>query len=124
MTVLSGTATADLSSSVEQCWAVIEDVARWPEWQRILDSVEVIERDQQGRPVVCDTVSDAKLKKIPVRVRMAYDPPGRLSWSQVHADDLDSMEGSWELEALPSGGTRATYRLAVDPGKVGIMARP
>jgi Polyketide cyclase / dehydrase and lipid transport len=124
MTVLSGHASADLGSSVEQCWAVIADVARWPEWQRVLETVTVIERDAQGRPAVCDTVSDAKLKKILVRVGMAYDPPHRLAWSQIHAEDLDSLEGSWELESLAGGGTRATYRLAVDPGRVGIMARP
>jgi ribosome-associated toxin RatA of RatAB toxin-antitoxin module len=124
MTVLSGIASAELSHSLDRCWGVIEDVPRWPEWQRTLERVEVVERDERGRPLICDTVSDAKLTKIHVRVRMAYDPPHRLTWSQVHADDLESLEGSWELEELAGGGTRATYRLAVDPGKIGILARP
>jgi hypothetical protein len=124
VTVLSGHCTADLKSSVQRCWALIEDVARAPEWQRTLESVEVIERDEEGRALICDTVSDARLTKVHVQVRMHYDPPHRMSWTRVQSDDLDAMEGSWELEELPGGGTRATYRLSVDPGKIGILARP
>jgi hypothetical protein len=126
MTVLSGYCSADLNSSIEQCWTLIEDVARAPEWQRTLERVDVLERDEQGRPSICDTVSDAKLTKVHARVRMRYDPPHGMTWSLVEseADDLDAMEGAWELEELPGGRTRATYRLSVDPGAIGFLARP
>jgi hypothetical protein len=33
--------------------------------------------------------------------------------------DVDSMEGSWELQDLGGGRTKATYTLAVDPGPIG-----
>jgi hypothetical protein len=124
MTILSGHCSADLKSGVDRCWTLIEDVARAPSWQRTLERIDVIERDEQGRPLICDTVSDAKLTKVEARVRMRYDPPHRMSWSLVQSDDLDAMEGAWELEELPGGGTRATYRLSVDPGSVGFLARP
>ena len=70
MTVLTGSCTADVKASSERCWALIEDVARWPEWQRTLISLEVVERDDQGRPLICDTVTDAHLAKVKARVRV------------------------------------------------------
>jgi hypothetical protein len=124
VSVLTGSCTAEVKVRIERCWALIEDVARAPQWQRTLASLEVLERDDQGRPLICDTVNDAHLAKVSVRVRMHYEPPHRLSWSQVGGDDLDSMEGSWELEDLGASGTRATYELSVDPGRIGLFARP
>jgi uncharacterized protein YndB with AHSA1/START domain len=124
VTVLTGSCTAEVKASIERCWALIEDVERAPEWQRTLERLDVVERDDQGRPLICDTVNDGHVTKVSTRVRMRYEPPHRLSWSQVAGDDLDSMEGSWELEDLGAAGTRATYGLAVDPGRIGIFAKP
>jgi hypothetical protein len=86
----------------------------------------VVERDGHGRPLICDTVSDAKIAKVRCRVRVSYEPPHRVSFRRVESDDddVDEVEGSWELEELARDRTRATYRLAVDPGPVGFMARP
>ncbi len=86
--------------------------------------MDVVQRDADGRPMICDTVSDAKLTRVSARVAVSYDPPLRIAWSQVESDDLDSMHGSWELEGLGDGRTRATYRLSVDPGRIGLLARP
>jgi hypothetical protein len=124
VTVLSGSCSAEIEAGIERCWALVADVARAPEWQRTLESLAVVELDDLRRPLICDTVSDARLTKIHARVRMHYEPPHRLSWSQVQSDDLDSMEGSWELEDLGAAGTRVTYSLAVDPGSIGFLARP
>jgi uncharacterized protein YndB with AHSA1/START domain len=124
MTLLTGSSSVEIDAPIERCWAVVQDIGEAPQWQGGLERVEVVERDGQGRPLVCDTLSDAKLTKVNCRVRMTYDPPHRLTFTRVQSDDVDEMEGSWELEELPGGRTRATYRLAVDPGHVGFMARP
>jgi ribosome-associated toxin RatA of RatAB toxin-antitoxin module len=124
MTLLSGSSTADVAAGVERCWAVVEDLERWPQWQQGLQSVDVVERDEQGRPVVCDTVADAKITKVRCRVRVSYDEPHHLSFTRLESDDVDEMEGSWELQATGDGGTHAVSKLAVDPGHVGFMARP
>ena len=56
---------------------------------------------------------------------MSYEAPHRLAFTRIASDDVDQMEGSWDLEEIDSGArTRATYHLAVDPGPVGFMARP
>jgi hypothetical protein len=109
MTLLSGSSTADVAAGVERCWAVVEDLERWPQWQQGLQSVDVVERDEQGRPVVCDTVADAKITKVRCRVRVSYDEPHHLSFTRLESDDVDEMEGSWELQATGDGGTHAVY---------------
>jgi hypothetical protein len=125
MPVMSGSSSRDLLASIESCWALVADVARAPGWQRGLELVEVVTRDELGRPRICDTVSDAKMFKVRVRVQFEYEPPHRLTWSQLESDDLDSMRGSWELLDLGADWTRATYALEVDPGPVvGFARRP
>jgi hypothetical protein len=123
MAVMSGSACKDLDASIERCWTLVADVANAPSWQRGLELVEVVTRDEHGRPWVCDTVSDAKITKIRVRVQFEYEPPHRVTWSQLESDDLDWMRGSWELLNLGRDRTRATYALEVDPGPIGGFAR-
>jgi len=66
----------------------VADIEHAPAWQRTLESVDVLERDEQGRPLICDTVNDAKLRKVRVRVRVEYAPPGRLGFTHVKNDNL------------------------------------
>jgi hypothetical protein len=123
MSLLRGSSSADIPASIERCWAVVADLPRAPEWQQGLEEVTVVERDPEGRPLVCDTVTDAKFTKVRARVRISYDEPNRFAFTRI-SGDAQAMEGSWDLEALGPDRTRATYTLAVDPGKVGLLARP
>jgi ribosome-associated toxin RatA of RatAB toxin-antitoxin module len=124
VTLLSGTSDADVPADVQRCWAIVADVERWPDWQQGLEHVGVVQRDGDGRPVLCDVVVDAKITKMRCRVTVTYAAPSRLEFTRVSSDDVDVLEGSWELAAAGPGATKATYRLAVDPGHVGLMARP
>ena len=122
MPVISGSSSVEVDAPIERCWEVVEDVASAPDWQGGLLQLEVIERDEQERPLVCDTLTDAKVRKVRTRQRFTYEPPDRLSWEMIDGE-LDSMEGYWQLEDLGDGRTRVTYGLAVDPGSVGLLAR-
>ena len=123
MPVLTGSASADLDAPIERCWAVVQDVATAPQWQHSLERVDVLERDEHDRAVVCDTVTDAKISKVHSRVRFSYRQPTLVSWTQFEGDDLDLMSGSWRLEDLGNGRTRVTYSIEVDPGPLGKFAR-
>jgi ribosome-associated toxin RatA of RatAB toxin-antitoxin module len=122
MPVITGSSSADVDAPIDRCWEVVEDVASAPEWQGGLVELDVIERDDQGRPLVCDAISDAKVRKVRTRQRFTYEPPDRLSWKMIDGE-LDSMEGYWQLEDLGGGRTQVTYGLAVDPGRMGVLAR-
>jgi uncharacterized protein YndB with AHSA1/START domain len=123
MGTLSGEAAIEIDAPIERVWAVVEDVASAPEWQGSLQRMAVVERDAQGRAVLCDATTDAKVRKVTTRTRFEYHEPTGLAWEQVGKSDLKSMRGAWELEDLGDGRTRATYRLAIDPGRLGLLVR-
>ncbi|MGH2874133.1 MAG: type II toxin-antitoxin system RatA family toxin [Solirubrobacteraceae bacterium] len=124
MTLLSGLSQIEIAAPIERCWALVQDVAGSPAWQRGLERVDVIERDGAGRVTLCDTITDARFTKVRCRVQVSYEPPHRVRFQRVASEDLDAMEASWELVEMPGGHTHATWRLAVDPGPVGLLARP
>jgi uncharacterized protein YndB with AHSA1/START domain len=124
VTLLSGSSSAEIDASLQRCWAVVSDVSASPRWQKGLERVDVVRSDAEGRAIVVDIVADGKVTKVHARVRVDYDPPHRVSFTRMESDDVDELEASWELAALGDGRTRATYRLAVDPGPVGLLARP
>ena len=94
-----------------------------PAWQGTLEEVKVLEHDDAGRALVVETVSDAMVKKVRSRLRFAYDPPSGLSWDQEKGE-TKWLTGTWELEDLGDGRTRATYGLRTDPGRMlGLLLR-
>lgn len=120
---IGGTASIEVDAPIQSCWALAEDVAIAPEWQGGLDEMNVIERDGEGRVVLAESVTDAKVKVVKTKVRFSYDPPRKLSWRQEKGD-LKSLDGAWELEDLGDGRTKVTYWLEGDPGRVlGMLVR-
>lgn len=123
MAHMGGTESAEIDAPIDEVWAVVEDVLTAPDWQGGLVQVSALERDGEGRPTLVESVSDIKVRQVKTEVRFAYEPPTRLSWKQEKGD-LKSVEGSWELEDLGQGRTRATYTLDGDPGRVlGMLIR-
>ena len=120
---LGGSASTEIDAPIEQVWALIEDVETAPDWQGGLDASTSLERDGQGRAVVVETESDIKVRRIKARVRFTYEEPTRLSWTQEQGE-MKSVDGSWELEDLGGGRTRATFNLDADLGRMlGMLIR-
>jgi carbon monoxide dehydrogenase subunit G len=114
---LGGSASADVDAPLADVWAVVQDVASAPEWQGGLVAVSALEHDDEGRPTLVETENDIKVRHVKTQVRFHYDAPTVLSWTQVKGD-MKSVEGSWTLEDLGGGRTRATYALDSDPGRL------
>jgi ribosome-associated toxin RatA of RatAB toxin-antitoxin module len=117
MGTITGSSTAEIDAPLHEVWAVVEDVVSAPEWQGGLKDMESLERDGDGHVTLAGSTSDAKVRTITSTVRFAYDGPSRLDWRQEKGE-LKSVEGSWELEDLGDGRTRATYHLEVDLGRM------
>lgn len=124
MTLLHGSAEGDVEAPIERCWEVVEAIEQGAQWQRGIESVQVIERDDDGRASICEIVADARFTKVRVRTRFSYERPRRLEFHGLDSPDIDHLEGSWELTPLGPDRTHVRYSLAVDPGVVGLMARP
>lgn len=120
---MGGTKSIEVDASIAACWGLAVDVASAPEWQAGMKTMKVLERDGEGRPLVCETKADAKVKEITTRVRFAYDEPRRVSWTQEKGD-MKRLDGAWELEDLGGDRTKVTYTLDADPGRVlGMLIR-
>ena len=123
MAHMGGSASAEIDAPVDEVWAVVEDVLTAPDWQGGLVAMSALERDADGRATLVETENDIKVRHVKTQVRFRYEPPTRLSWTQEKGD-LKSVEGSWALEDLGEGRTRATYTLDSDPGRVlGMLIR-
>ena len=123
MGVLAGSSSAEIDAPLEKVWKAVADVEKAPDWQGGMKDLEALEHDDQGRATLVETEADAKVTTIKTKVRFDYDAPTRLSWRQEKGD-LKSLVGSWELEDLGDGRTRATYALEGDTGRVlGMLVR-
>ena len=123
MPPLSGSSTAEIEAPLEQVWALVEDVEQAPRWQGGLDALRSMERDDEGRALLCESETDAKVRSIKSIVRFSYEGPTRLSWKQEEGD-LKAVEGRWELEEVGDGRTRATYWIQADLGRIlGMLIR-
>jgi carbon monoxide dehydrogenase subunit G len=120
---LTGSSTAEIDAPIGRVWELVEDVETAPSWQGGLKSLHAIERDGDGRAVLCESESDGKVRTIKSIVRFSYNGPTELSWTQEKGD-MKSVVGSWKLEDLGSDRTRATYALDVDLGRMlGMVIR-
>jgi carbon monoxide dehydrogenase subunit G len=123
MASIIGSSTAEIDAPLEAVWEVVEDVEDAPNWQGGLKGLHALERDGEGRAIVCEADNDAKVLTVKSTVRFEYDGPTLLTWKQEKGQ-LKHVDGRWELEDLGDGRTRATYALEVDPGrKLGMVIR-
>jgi len=115
MAAMIGNVSVVIDAPLEIVWAIVQDVESAPAWQKGVDATDALARDDEGRATCCETLTDLRFKVFKSRLSFSYAPPDRLSWVQEHGD-LKSLHGSWQLEDLGDGRTRATYALQADPG--------
>jgi uncharacterized membrane protein len=120
---LTAERTVEIDAPLKRCYEIVADLESTPEWQDSMISIEVLERDREGRPTLCEIRSDAKVRQVTSQYRFAHHPPDRMTWDQEKGE-LRSLTGEWKLEELGGDRTRATYRLEADPGRVlGLLLR-
>ncbi|HEX5928102.1 MAG TPA: SRPBCC family protein [Solirubrobacterales bacterium] len=123
MGTIVGSASTEIEAPIEEVFAVAADVEGSPRWQPEIKVAECVERDGKGDQVLVRMETDAKVRRLNSTLRFEFEPPRRIAWVQDEGD-LKSVEGSWELEDLGDGRTRATYGLEVDLGRVlGMVIR-
>jgi carbon monoxide dehydrogenase subunit G len=117
---LGGSTSGEIDAPIEQVWATLTDIETIDQWQDGIVSVTAKERDAEGQVVLADVTADAKVKELTVTTRFSRQAPTRLAW-KVEKGDVKKLDGSWTLEDLGNGRTRATYEIEVDPGRMLAM---
>jgi ribosome-associated toxin RatA of RatAB toxin-antitoxin module len=92
----------------------IINVDRYPEWQKDVQSVEVLSRDEQGRPARARFVVDARLFTATYTLDYTYSDDG-VRWQLVSSDQLRELDGGYTLTPVGDGTTSVMYELEVDP---------
>jgi ribosome-associated toxin RatA of RatAB toxin-antitoxin module len=102
-----------VGAGASQVMAVIADLESYPDWTGSVRSVDVLERDDDGRPRRATFVLDAGVVKDTYTLEYAWHDDSQVSWSLVEAQMLTAMEGSYTLTA-GDGGTTVEYVLTLD----------
>jgi ribosome-associated toxin RatA of RatAB toxin-antitoxin module len=108
--------TIEIAATPQRCYEALTDFDRVPEWQGAVRSVEVLERDDQGRGTVVEYEVDAKVKRVRYRLRQLHDPPGRLG-SEYLGGDFRDFAGEWRFLDAGEDRTRVELDLRIDPGR-------
>jgi hypothetical protein len=98
-----------------ECFTVLTDFERYPDWAADIKSVTVDSRDEQGRAV--EVTFRAAAFGRSTSYTLLYDyagSPFALSWTQTDGDITRRLDGSYELSESGEGGTEILYRLVVD----------
>ncbi len=106
--------TIEVRSSPDRCFEVAANVENYPEWVGGVREVEVLDRDDQGRPARATLVMDAIIRQIKVTLLYDYDPPRTIRWTAEPGQDIRELDGSYEFHEIEKG-TEVVYMLRVVP---------
>jgi ribosome-associated toxin RatA of RatAB toxin-antitoxin module len=113
---LEGSASAEIEAPIETVYAIAADVEGSPRWQPEIKVAECVERDEEGDRALFHMETSAGIRDLNSEMRFSFEPPNRIAWTQEDGT-LKAIDGSWELEDLGGGRTRATYWMEVDLGR-------
>lgn len=99
----------------EECFVVVSDVERYPEWAADVKQVKVVSRDGEGRPLEVNFRVGAFGRSSSNTLVYDYsEAPRALVWKQVAGDLTSKFDGGYHFDAAPDGGTEVTYTLEVE----------
>lgn len=110
----SSSSTISIDAPLTSVTEALCALEKYPEWSSSIKSVEVVARDDKGRPTKAKMTIDAGMMKD--RVILDYDwsgAPTHLSFSLDDADLLTGMDGSYSIKSIDEDTTQVTYELAV-----------
>jgi hypothetical protein len=124
MALKRGTQSAEIHAPIEVCFATIIDYETFPDWQRAVKAVEVVERDAEGRGELVSFEVDLGVRRLEYRLRYHYEPPVRVWWDFVSGDFARDIDGDFRFETA-GASTRAIYSISLRPAVPvpGFLAR-
>jgi uncharacterized membrane protein len=102
-----------IEATPDEILDVLFDLESLPEWSSVHRQVEILERDDQGRPSKSRQV--VKVVGISDEQVLAYSVHGDgVSWTLVRANQQRAQEGRYTL-TREGDSTRVRFQLTVDP---------
>lgn len=107
------TQSIEINASPKECFAVVSDYARYPEY---LKESKEVKLDKRSGNVAEVTFSLELIKKISYTLKMVEKSPKSISWTLVRGEMMKSNRGSWTFEEIDKGLTKATYEIDIEFG--------
>lgn len=99
----------------EDCYGVLTDFERYPEWAADIKAVHIAERDSEGRPLSVTFRAAAFGRSTSYTLRYDYTrAPEELSWVQTEGDITRRLDGAYHLAPSGDTDTEIVYELVVD----------
>jgi len=103
-----------VAAPADRCWDIAVDVERYPEWAKDVKSVEVLGRDEHGRPKTVEFRAAAMGRSMTYTLEYDYtDGPSEFSWHLVEGDIVKQLDGTYRFDPV-EGGTEVHYWLTID----------
>ena len=116
---LSATASGVAGAAIERCYALLEDVERYPQWYPTgARSALVLARDGEGVATMVDAVlavaAGPLRREFRMRLAVQREPPGRIALVRVADDrgDHELLTVVWSLRALGDARTELGVQLS------------
>jgi ribosome-associated toxin RatA of RatAB toxin-antitoxin module len=106
-----------IAAPPRQLFDVITDFDHYTDWIRDLKAVEVVSRDDEGRPTEVRYRAAAMGRSTNYTLRYDYgDAPRSLSWKLVQGDIMRRLDGAYEFQPVDSDPdrTEVVYHLTVE----------
>lgn len=117
-----GECSTEIGAGIGEVFDLLCDVERVPEWQPDVTSIECLERDARGRPVLVRSELETVVRATTTVVRFAFHDPHRVTWV-MEEGDVKAFDGSWTLTELSARRTLAEYAVTIDFGRLGMLVR-
>jgi len=101
------------NATVEQCFAVISDYERYPEF--LPEVKKITTSNRRGAEVDVHYHAEV-VKLIKYTVHMREEAPKKVSWTYIDGEFMKDNKGGWVLEDQGNGTTKATYSIEVTLG--------
>jgi ribosome-associated toxin RatA of RatAB toxin-antitoxin module len=109
------TETREIDALPATCYEVVVDLESYPSWASDIRSVDVIERDEAGRPVLAAFRAAAFGRSASYTLRYDHSKaPNEISWHQVSGDVTSRLDGKYTFSAAGSGHALVTYELEAE----------
>lgn len=94
----------------EHCFKLISQYERYPEFLEEMSHVH-IERQESGYMLVQFELD--LLIRVTYSLHIFHEEAHRIHWSLDNSNIMKKNDGSWSLEALDDGSTKASYALEI-----------
>jgi ribosome-associated toxin RatA of RatAB toxin-antitoxin module len=109
------TEETEVAATPQQCWEVVVDFERYPEWASRIKQVTIEDRDDEGRPERVTYRAGAMGRSTQYTLRYDYsEGPRQLSWVLEKGDIMRTLDGAYVFDAADGDRTHVTYHLEAD----------